>query len=95
MNYYEFFRSTPRVRPGAWDQREYLDVVCGVLTEWNTQRGEQMTVRFLLSIDRTTNLTEAMAVVDLAVAYRASTAGLVVGLDFCGAIHPPPLSVDF
>jgi adenosine deaminase len=78
-------RSTPRDRAGAWTKRTYLDVVVAVLTEWNaSSEGLRMCVRFLLSIDRTTCLEEAMEVVDLACEYKEHTHNMVVGLDFCG-----------
>jgi adenosine deaminase len=77
-------RSTPRDRLNSWSKRQYLDCVTAVLLQWNQH--EQMPVRLLLSIDRTTSLEEALSVVNLAEEYRGSTSGLIVGLDFCGVL---------
>ncbi|XP_038073825.1 adenosine deaminase-like protein isoform X2 [Patiria miniata] len=77
-------RSTPRDVPETgMTKRSYIEAVLSSIKQCK-EEGSDITVRFLLTIDRGRDLQTAHETVQLAREYQATSDGVVVGIDFSG-----------
>lgn len=67
-------------------QLEYTEMIISVIEAHNLRHGDTMTVRLLLSIDRSKSIDENAEVLDIA--FRLSSrSNVIVGIDFSGNPH--------
>ena len=67
-------------------QLEYTETLISVIEAHNLRHGDTMTVRMLLSIDRSKSIDENAKVLDIA--FRLSSrSNVIVGIDFSGNPH--------
>eukprot|EP00043_Microstomoeca_roanoka_P013587 m.133307 g.133307 ORF g.133307 m.133307 type:complete len:341 (+) comp15796_c0_seq7:1954-2976(+) len=71
-------RSTPKAYPGT-TKRQYIETVLRVMNEY--QKNHSMLCRFIVSIDRTKRVQEALENINLAAEFKGRG---VVGIDLCG-----------